>query len=51
MKIERIFLNEYNNEHILESILSDLLDNYIIEKYNLNKINNATSSENRKEMY
>lgn len=51
MKIERVFLNEYNNdENILESILSNLMDNYIIEKYNLDKINNATSSENRKEM-
>ncbi len=52
MKIERVYLKESNDiESTLESILFDLLDNYIIEKYNLNKINNATSSIQRKEMY
>lgn len=52
MKIERVYLKESDNtESTLEGILFDLLDKYIIEKYNLNKINNTTSSIQIKEMY
>lgn len=53
MQIQRIF-NENNNldlEKILSDIIYQQLDMYIKEKYNSFIVDNATSSNNRKEMY